>query len=213
MVYYTDPLHPPTLQPPHCMRVITLTIVTVADPFVKQKNMISPCIVQLLAVQDDDSATPSPRRASPGPYVPSTSNVVLHLQKGSFVLKSHFSTLNWIGTIDCLWVVKGTISLYLSKETERLPETSLNQLDSVGCPTASRTQKSAIWITGFTTELELKFWARHRSKLFLSLLAIKAKVETHGEIWVGKHASTSQRFYLWTGIDRACQHPLQPACR
>lgn len=47
---------------------------------------------------------------SPAPLIPSTSTVVLHHQKGSFVLKSHFSTLNWIGTIDCLWVAKGTIS-------------------------------------------------------------------------------------------------------
>lgn len=92
------------------MRVITLTVVTAADPFVKQKNMISSCIVHLLAVQDDDTATPSPRRACPAPLIPATSTVVLHLQKGSFVLKSHFSTLNWIGTIDCLWVAKGMIS-------------------------------------------------------------------------------------------------------
>lgn len=61
------------------MKGITLATVTAAHPFVKQKNMISLCIVHLLAAQDDDTATPSPRRASLAPLLPTISTVVLHL--------------------------------------------------------------------------------------------------------------------------------------
>lgn len=104
---------------------------------------------------------------------------------------------------------KGYDFLYLNKETEELLETSMNQSDHRSSHRFLHTIQPNPGSLASPPRLKLMFGLGAGESF---LLAIKPKVETHGELWVGKQANSLQGFYLRTGIGHVCQHPLQPAC-